>query len=1627
MAAPTDYADCSSRSQRRGWGIWVNFEKAIANGAKIRKNSLEKKWGRPPHLFGRRSTGSSNLVTCFGVDRMTTPYDSPPDEPAPPKKKKQLTDSLADIGWLPGSVPQPSNADLELPPLPEMDPDNSMLNWVNVVDEHVRRKSSEQGIVPDADYDIPEVPDPLADARQEALQAARRRSSHAEDVFGGPVPLAEGASGVNFADALPPLAESVSGINLDALPPLAEGVSLTNLTDASIPLASGVSHASLSDFFADLPEGGVPVAEGVSGVNLGGMPPLAESVSGSHIPLGKLPVPLGEGVSGSSARLNAQMFNIPEAVPLSGFHEISEPLTSAPLIDLPEASFLPDDVAVPEATFSAEEMGLPPEPTFTAEMSDLPPEPAFTAEMADLPPEPTFTAEVADLPPEPAFAADSTHPLPEADAEADWGHGLPIDDGNLVAQPVSFAPSSLDLPVVAAWAEPDLEPPQLPPDEPTFDSLLLPDETPGEVRLEPGSMDDLLLPEETPAMPSKPGSTPDLFLDPEEQQLGEDEVPLLSGEIRPPSVEMDAPFFPEDPGNQQPTLADSFSGDESAWSPPKQRNLEDELFGPASDDASHEPTQRRGIPTQAMVDLDTLEGNLWAPDLPVEGDGALDLPPPPMFAPPGAPTQRTAEPTANVAFDPLERPNSAEDSDSALSQQLFGNDELEAAGDHMFGPAHGEEPRRVSDTFDPLKPGSLAEIDMASLLNNPGAARTQHDMGTDWHQPSGVVGEQSSAIDLNDMSVATSSVPQSGLITASGSLPRPSSVFNPQEGSEVDLGSQPHPALQPDMADDDDLEPLPKPPPRTSGQRTAVVTAPPSGLRPALPTSGLTPAPSMAPPAPARSGWLAWLASGAIGLFVGMIALAGLLYANVVPQIGAMLGLARINAPVRTDGPRNTARDARELPPIPGREDKLKAGLQLLRDGKLDDAVAALAHLDATNAEVLLAQAQATWLSYVRDQHAKGAKVEATSEAFLKTNKLLTGNVLATDPRALLWRGLISEDLGMWRNAGQLYGNGAKNFPTHKQMFETAQHRIQWKEMTWQFLGEQPPLNPGEAPQSWLQPAPWGNLWMGVILLQMTNPPTEEFEEPGHAYYHALKLASENKYDEAATAMDKAIAAHRNRQIKQPKQGLNPVSDPREDIFVQSCYRIKLLWTLEKRLMSSPGKSEMTGKKRNPLDALEVALKAGGMPTDEGKLKDVIAKLTDAKIDAADPVKAITDLIATNKDYVTKLTDTEKDKLALVKEKETLDEKLKTAAEDVKKADAKLKDMEDKLKDTTAKLTEADAKLKLGAAKDEALAAITKSLQEAKLVEADAKPEPAALAKVVGTAVANAGANEMIAKLSKAEAELAKVKNDLKRSEAIAKELEAKLAEAGSAALEAVTKALKDAKAIPADAKPDAAALAKAVASLATAGGDPKEMTAKLTALQTDLTKAQNALKVADDKAKLAEDKAEAEVTKTKQAMTLAEKATKDATEKVDAVRKLLADANARLEATQAALIKATGRPTPVVKIDPTPVAPPPAPPSDAEVAEERYNSGVSKFHSRSYAEAEADLKKAIALNRDDARYHYYLGLAKYNQGRSSEAADDFRSGAALERQSKPGTKSVSSSLERIQGSARQLLNSYRP
>jgi hypothetical protein len=99
---------------------------------------------------------------------------------------------------------------------------------------------------------------------------------------------------------------------------------------------------------------------------------------------------------------------------------------------------------------------------------------------------------------------------------------------------------------------------------------------------------------------------------------------------------------------------------------------------------------------------------------------------------------------------------------------------------------------------------------------------------------------------------------------------------------------------------------------------------------------------------------------------------------------------------------------------------------------------------------------------------------------------------------------------------------------------------------------------------------------------------------------------------------------------------------------------------------------------------------------------------------------------------------------------------------------------------------------------------------------------------------------------------------------------------------------------------------------------------------------------------------------------------------------------------------------------------------ADDAVVGQKYGAGVHAYFAGDYTTAYDQLTCAIQGGSKDPRVYYFRGLCYLNLGREPEAIQDFRVGAQQESHDVDKFYNVSKALERVQGSPRVQLETYR-
>jgi hypothetical protein len=417
-----------------------------------------------------------------------------------------------------------------------------------------------------------------------------------------------------------------------------------------------------------------------------------------------------------------------------------------------------------------------------------------------------------------------------------------------------------------------------------------------------------------------------------------------------------------------------------------------------------------------------------------------------------------------------------------------------------------------------------------------------------------------------------------------------------------------------------------------------------------------------------------------IGIFLGLLLAAGgafgVWYAKLLPDpdsvFGGGDGTSDASKPkVTVNGP-DVKKPAVEATPALGR--------QMLEAGDLAKAIDTFNKCDKT-IPVLAGLGQAKWLTYVQANAGKNQPIKKddahVTEAIADLDQAVAAYTKEpkkeneTDAvRAALWRGLIEESLGNFDAAEKIYTKAAEDFKDHAAVFTTAQKRIDALRPAGKGLGQA--VRPQEA--------------LIAFMVMLQAPPMEEAAKPeaGFAFWDAVLAANKNNYAEALKSIAKAKETHLKQRAVNAGKGLNPFSDPLEQIFEQCCNHLTRYWSLCEKLYKEPSVKEfaltrspdevlgaiLTGKMTAEKALADVAEKAMLKP--DQKLLEVVEGLVKAKKDAADLQAALTKQLTDAKLEDAKLEDGLKKLIAAKADAET---KMKNAAELIEKAGVKDPDL----------------------------------------------------------------------------------------------------------------------------------------------------------------------------------------------------------------------------------------------------------------------------------------------------------------------------------------------------------------
>ncbi len=715
---------------------------------------------------------------------------------------------------------------------------------------------------------------------------------------------------------------------------------------------------------------------------------------------------------------------------------------------------------------------------------------------------------------------------------------------------------------------------------------------------------------------------------------------------------------------------------------------------------------------------------------------------------------------------------------------------------------------------------------------------------------------------------------------------------------------------------------------------------------------------------------------GALGLLAGVGLGAGGMFfaANGGSGTGAPIA-SNANPPPIT---------SKVTPDVPAPATTVAMAQSLLMGGDPVAALKAFEQAGADTTEVQAGRGQARWLARVRTADGKLAandpelaKAVVDLNAVYNAPDLKTPAQQAMGAKAALNLGLIQEITGKPKDAVATYDAAAKKFAGFKKVFDSAKRRI--TVMSKKADG----TAVSDADFSRFMPHDEAFEVAAASSIAFDFPPVQEIDdEAGFHFWDAINSAANwqdpKSFDNAIASINKARAAHDIRRKKLAGMGLNPLSDPREQLFLRACDELRFYWTFKKQIYSDPSGMELARKSgtSGALTAMLNAVKNGGSQTKLEEATLLASKLSDEL--KVVQKKASDDAAA----YVVQTKKLDEDKLALLAEKKKADDenaKLVTAIETGKKdVDAKAALLE------TAKLALVKSGDKLKAA-DAALDPLIDKLKLAKLIDEKETREKAIISipELAKKVILLSGTTGEAAELAK---QLTDARAEMKKSQELA------------------MKAVKDAE-----------------TNLLTARKDADKTIADMQAKLKD-----NEAKVAID-VKKATDDIRAEMQKKLDTMILAstERQKQSEAELKNAIAERAIEAKTAEVKLASQAEQFRGQIAAVRAGVIVPLSEPEQ--ASADLANASYLAGVEAYFAGRNSDAETALTKAVKASATDARYWYFLGLSKWSQGRTTEADADFKKGAEWESRAKPGRRQIGLALERIQGNARQALEDRRP
>jgi tetratricopeptide (TPR) repeat protein len=216
--------------------------------------------------------------------------------------------------------------------------------------------------------------------------------------------------------------------------------------------------------------------------------------------------------------------------------------------------------------------------------------------------------------------------------------------------------------------------------------------------------------------------------------------------------------------------------------------------------------------------------------------------------------------------------------------------------------------------------------------------------------------------------------------------------------------------------------------------------------------------------------------------------------------------------------------------------------------------------------------------------------------------------------KATIHLGLTYELAGDQAKAREIYEEGLRKFPNYSATFQAALDRVTALTATSDGLSRR--LLPADAQQ----------LLFAVLLIQPETS-TKEEEEAGMSFWRAVNLATAGRYSEATAEIKKAKQVHLKQAKAQAGRGLNPLSDPLEQIFSRCCDELKAYWELRGAISANKPIAELV-KKDGVEKAMSELAAAQSKALEAVKLMTDLKEATDKLAKADKDLKAAADKLA---------------------------------------------------------------------------------------------------------------------------------------------------------------------------------------------------------------------------------------------------------------------------------------------------------------------------------------------------------------------------------------------------------------